>query len=181
MKNAAHLFPPMPRLLELAGFRVWGRRADCVRCQGRSRRTVSFTSEVAYCHRCQWTANQITLASELGLLSRDSRVRVAVRLELERRERLEAPIREFEKWRDIELHRATCEYRCLSRCAAVAASVLKKYPDCEPAWNALAIYYHRQATLAGELDRLSCAKFSDYLEAPYSITVLFCQWRTHVA
>ncbi|MBI3483848.1 MAG: hypothetical protein HY012_01670 [Acidobacteria bacterium] len=58
----------MPDLLERAGFRLRGaKRADCAYCSGSSRGTVSFTEEVAYCHRCHWTANVVTLARQTGL------------------------------------------------------------------------------------------------------------------
>lgn len=45
----------MRELLEQAGFRVRGKRADCVHCQGTSRFTVAFNDSVAFCHRCKWT------------------------------------------------------------------------------------------------------------------------------
>src|SRR5262245_6329229 len=109
----------MPRLLERAGFRVRGRRADCARCSGRSRGTVSLTDEVAFCHRCGWTGNRITLARELGLLATDSETRLALRRERERREKLNAPIRIFEAWRDERLWCVTDRYRHLARQAVL--------------------------------------------------------------
>jgi hypothetical protein len=147
---------------------------------GRSRRTVSVTGEVAHCHRCKWSGNRITLSRELGLLSSDPRTRQLLRQERERRERLEAPIHAFEKWRDEALSRAIDEHRILSRQAVLAKTLLKNYPDCEPAWNALATFYHRQAALIADLDQLSCAKLSDFLEAPYTIERLFLEWRATV-
>src|SRR5215472_9957614 len=113
------LLEPMPQLLQRAGFRVAGNRADCGRCTGGSRRTVSFNHEVAHCHRCQWSGNRVTLARELGLLS-DPGSRQALRREREWRERMEEPIRAFEKWRDEELRSTTDEYRLLSRRAVLA-------------------------------------------------------------
>ena len=167
----------MPRLLELANFRVRGKRADCARCSGRSRGTVSFTAEVAYCHRCGWSANQRTLARQLGLLPLGPQASEEMRREQERRERLEAPIRDFEKWRDEHLWLATDNHRRLSRQAVLAESVLKLSPDCESAWDALASFYHGEAVLISEIDRLSCAKLSEYLDSPVSITQLFLVWR----
>src|SRR5262249_6751900 len=160
-------------LLERAGFRVRGRRADCPRCEGRSRLTVSVAQGVAHCHRCQWSGNRVTLARELGLLS-DPGSRQALRREREWRERMEDPIRTFGKWRDEELRGTADEYRLLLRRAVLAEEVLNVYPDCEQAWAALATFYHREATLTADLDRLSCAKLSDFLEASYTITQLFC-------
>jgi hypothetical protein len=143
---------------------------------------VSFTHEVAYCHRCQWSGNRITLATELGLLS-DPGSRQALLRERERRERLEAPVRAFEKWRDERLWLAIDQHRHLSRQAILAEGVLTNFPDSESAWDALAEFYRREATLVAEIDRLSCAKLSEYLEVPFSITQLFLEWRAtaHVA
>lgn len=79
----------MSYLLNLAGFRVRSAtRADCARCSGHSRSTVSFTSNVAYCHRCEWTRNKVTLARELGLLNVDPALRAALKQEAQERRRL---------------------------------------------------------------------------------------------
>jgi hypothetical protein len=170
--------PSMPELLELAGFRIRNAtRADCARCEGHSRRTVSFTAQVAHCFRCGWSANQVILARELGVLSNDPQTRKALHREWKRRERIEVPIQAFEKWRDEELRRATDQHRTLSRQAVLAESVLKIYPDCEPAWTALATFYRRKAQLDAQLDRLSCTKLSDFLNAPYTICQLYSEWR----
>jgi hypothetical protein len=168
----------MRALLERAGFRLRSaRRADCAHCYGRSRGTVAFNVEVAFCHRCHWRANTVTLARELGLFPNDPRTREAMRRARERRERLQLPIRAFEQWRDAELRRVTDEYRVLTRQAALAESVLGVYPDCESAWDALANFCHQEAALVAEIDRLSCSKLSEYLESPCSITQLFLEWR----
>lgn len=166
----------MPELLERAGFRVRGKRADCAKCAGGSRLTVSVAQGVAHCHRCQWSGNRITLSRELGLIS-DPRTHQALLREREQRERLEAPIRAFGQWRDERLRFAIDRHRRLSRQAVLADGVLKIYPDCESAWEALANFYHREAALVAEIDRLSCSKLSEYLEAPFSITQLFLEWR----
>jgi hypothetical protein len=100
-----------------------------------------------------------------------------MRPERERRERLEEPIHAFEQWRDSELRRVTKEHRTLSRSAVLAENVLRIYPDCGPAWNALAVFYHSQVALIADLDRLGCAKVSDFLESPYTIEQLFRDWR----
>ena len=86
----------MPELLERAGFHIRSAtRADCVHCQGHSRGTVAFTNEVAFCHRCQWKANQVTLACELGLLPRDHRSRTEVEQQVRRRARLAEAVGNF--------------------------------------------------------------------------------------
>jgi hypothetical protein len=60
--------PSLRDLLAEGGFRLrTATRADCARCQGRSRGTVSYNSEVAHCFRCGWSANRFRLARELGL------------------------------------------------------------------------------------------------------------------
>ena len=62
--------PPLPDLLDRAGFRVRGnKRADCPSCPGHSRATVAFAGEVYFCHRCKRTGNRESLARELGLLA----------------------------------------------------------------------------------------------------------------
>jgi hypothetical protein len=171
----------MPRLLERANFRVRGRRADCASCSGQSRGTVSFTDEVAFCHRCRWTRNRIALSRELGLLSNDPGTRLVLRRERERREKLEAPIRKFEAWRNEQLWRVIDRYRRLSRHAVLAQGALKVYPDCESAWAALANFCHAEAGLLAQIEKLSCTKVPEYLQSPYSITEVFDEWRAYGA
>ena len=60
--------PSLRDLLASGGFRLRsGTRADCARCEGNSRGTVGYNSEVAHCFRCGWSANRFQLARELGL------------------------------------------------------------------------------------------------------------------
>jgi len=60
--------PSLRDLLASGGFRLRsGTRADCARCEGLSRGTVGYNSEVAHCFRCGWSANRFQLARELGL------------------------------------------------------------------------------------------------------------------
>lgn len=92
----------MPELLERAGFRLRGRnRADCIHCSGRARLTVSFTDEVAYCHRCAWKANTVTLAKELGI-SGNGHQKLSADEQLERARELARArvIEKFEEWRE---------------------------------------------------------------------------------
>lgn len=147
----------LPELLERAGFRIRGRRADCLHCEGHSHLTVSFTDEVAYCHRCAWKTNARTLARELGLP-------VAPETRDHRERRARAAL--FSAWLN------TCHtiltrrlWRLLKR-ANLAKMVLAQYPDCEPAWGALAAFYHNEALLMGALDLLAFEKVSPWLERP---------------
>src|SRR5580700_7034695 len=94
----------MRGLLEQAGFRVRGAtRADCIHCEGHSRGTVAFTHAVAFCHRCKWTANTLTLARELGLLRGNTQGISAIREEARRRLALGDEIKRFEAWRDARI------------------------------------------------------------------------------
>lgn len=149
--------PAMAELLERAGFRVRGRRADCIHCDGHSRLTVSFTAEVAFCHRCHWTANVRTLSRELG-----------VPIALETREAREKRHRavQFSEWVSTLHLILSRRLRLLTRRAELARNVLDAYPECEPAWAALADLYHAEAELFGALDQLACEKVSQWLESP---------------
>jgi hypothetical protein len=68
----------LAHLLERTGAKLVGRnRANCPEC--RSRRTISYTDRVYYCHHagCKFQGNVSTLAKRLGLLSRLSPARMA--------------------------------------------------------------------------------------------------------
>lgn len=172
----------MRLLLERAGFRVRGAtRADCVHCEGQSRGTVAFTAEVAYCHRCKWTANTLTLARELGLLRGSPRAVSALREEGRRRAILEAKIRLFDSWRDARIHEVSDRYRSHSRAAIHASEVLPKFPNCEEAWDALARFYHAEAQLSAAFDWLTFAKAGVWLEEDSTPKEVFENWRSHAA
>ncbi len=144
-------------LLERAGFHVRGRRADCIHCEGHARATVSFNDEVAFCHRCKWTANVRTLSRELGLplapLTRE------IREERNKDER-------FAEWSNVCHLVLVRRLRFLTRRAELAKNVLAILPDFEPAWSALADFYHSEAELFGALDVLAFEKLSPWLEQP---------------
>ena len=60
--------PSLPAQLKMTGFRIRSAtRADCVRCTGRSANGF-LQQEVAHCFRCDWGANWLTLARDLGVL-----------------------------------------------------------------------------------------------------------------
>jgi hypothetical protein len=126
----------MRELLEKAGFRVHGKRANCRYCKGSSRLTVSFTHEVAFCHRCHWTANVTQLAEGQGRTIAQRKVGLARLCK-----------RRFFDWLDKRYREmAAIDYRT-ARKAALAKAVLFRFPDCEPAWAALANRYHAERAL----------------------------------
>ena len=149
--------PTFPHLLERAGFRIRGRRADCPNCEGHSRLTVSFTNEVAYCHRCHWTANVRALSRALG-----ARFIPETREAREKRDRAA----QFSEWMNTLYLILSRRLRLLTRRAELAKNVLNAYPDCEPAWSALAELYHNEVELFAALDQLACEKVSRWLGSP---------------
>lgn len=155
----------MRLLLERAGFRVHGRRADCVHCRGGSPLTVSFNDEVAFCHRCKWTANATQLARAQGR---------TVPKETESHKRARVRAEQFARWVDLRGKKLAAGYRQLGIKAALAKRILVTYPDCEPAWDALARFYHNEARLAGALDSLSEEKVSRWDTLP--LTKVFDAW-----
>lgn len=166
----------MRELLERAGFRVRGpKRADCAHCTGRSRGTVSYTAEVAYCHRCHWTGNVLTLAHRLGL---GSPVATADQRANEEREALLAA---FDAWREARVQEVLARSRALSRCARHAHSILRRDPEREDAWDALARLYHEEPILSATLDFLMCVKASVWLEPDATIEDVFAFWRASTA
>jgi len=127
----------MLSLLERAGFRLRGRRAQCIHCEGRSCWTVSFTPEVAFCHRCGWKANVITLARELGLLTGNPELLREARERRRQREETE----EFRRFANDRLERISLQYRSLARAARHAEDCLRAGEQdpyvSELAWDAL--------------------------------------------
>jgi len=85
---------------------------------------------------------------------------------------------EFDRWRDGLIRRANAEYRSLWRNAGLAEDVLRKFPDCEPAWSALARWYHAEARLTSILDFLLFNKVTDYLEVPSNRQSVMEFWRS---
>ena len=171
----------MPELLERAGFQLRGKnRADCVHCAGSSHATVAFTDEVAYCHRCAWKANTVTLAKELGLLATDPDSRRQRRQEVRKVAEYRRVIERFEVWRNSLIRKYSAELRQLGRSAVIATDVLKRYPDCEPAWDALARFCHREGELNRVLDLLTFTKASQWLEEDSTPLDLFEFWRREI-
>ena len=172
----------MRSLLDQAGFRLRGTtRADCIHCTGGSRSTVSFTGEVAFCHRCHWRANTIMLARQLGLLRSSTEAARAFGEEARRRAVTDAKIGRFEEWRQARIREVSDKFRSLSSTAVRAEEILRGFPDCEPAWDALARFYHARAQLSAAFDWLMFAKVSEWLEEDSSPSEVFETWRNHAA
>jgi hypothetical protein len=167
----------MPDLLERSGFCLRGKnRADCAHCQGRSIATVSYTDDVAHCFRCQWKANTVTLAKELAIQA-DPKTRQRWQHEMQARFCHRNLIERFESWRNFHIRRLSNRYRELRFQAQLAGDVLRRYPDCDPAWDALARFCHEEGELIRQLDFLTCAKASSWLEADAKILDVFDAWR----
>jgi hypothetical protein len=171
----------MRSLLERAGFVIRGKRANCIHCAGRRVGTVSFGNEVAHCHRCKWSANTLTLARELDLLKGDCLAAKAFRKKAEQRARLNSQIEPFEKWREASIRGVSDRYRTLSKAAVQADAVLRKSPDCEEAWDALARFYHAEAQLSAAFDWLLFTKASNWLESDSTPVKMFETWRRYAA
>jgi hypothetical protein len=172
----------MRSLLLAAGFRLRGAtRADCIHCGGQSRATVAFTAEVAFCHRCKWTANTLMLARELGLLHGNPGAVSFFHEEARRRASVEGEIRRFDAWRESKIRQVSDKCRQLSRAAVIAENVLARFPDCEEAWGALARFYHAEAQLSAAFDWLMFTKASVWLEEDSTPVELFDAWRGHAA
>jgi hypothetical protein len=172
----------MRSLLERAGFQLRGpTRADCAHCEGHSRGTVAFTIQVAFCHRCKWRANSVTLARELGLLQGHPQTVSVFREEAQRRARLEAEVSPFEVWREARIREVSARYRLLSKTNTCAAEVVVKFPDCDEAWDALARFYHAEAKLSSAFDWLTFTKASAWLEKDSTPLEVFETWRRHAA
>jgi hypothetical protein len=178
----------MRELLEHAGFRIRSaKRADCAHCSGSSRGTVSYTDEVAYCHRCHWTANEVTLARQLGVAGalrprpashlRGDKPPATSRSDLARQRR-DALLREFEAWRQGRIQRLYDEDRARTRAIMRCADWMQRIPECEEqAWEALKRFYDQTAKLNAAIDFLTCAVGSRWLERDSTIADVFRAWR----
>lgn len=180
--------PAMPELLERSGFRLRGpKRADCAHCTGHSRGTVSYTAEVAYCHRCGWRGNITTLARQ-PKVGADPRVRATpgssprlpdggrhTGLPLQDKQH-RAMLQDFAAWREAQITALSDRLYALHRCARHAHNVLRKFPDCEAAWDALKRLADEEAELYRALDFLNCQRASAWLENDATVLDVFRAW-----
>jgi hypothetical protein len=171
----------MEMLLRETGFRIRGKRADCQYCTGRSRLTVSFTDEVAYCHRCNWKSNSFTLSKERVLLDENSAAAEIFQREQRERRIFRVEIAALEQWLDSNYWRVADRYRLLGHAAQKARTFLQENPNDETAWEALASFYHWESKLAAAMDYLTFAKASQWLESDSHPSELFLAWRENVA
>jgi hypothetical protein len=188
----------MRELLVRAGFKIRSaKRADCAKCTGRSRGTVSYTERLAYCHRCKWRTNDIALARELeGTRSRglevvksgspakkpqdlmtsrprDSSLLHAGHTNSEREPRIAA----FAAWRRAKTDELIARaHRLRFRCE-LGKLMLADNPDDEFAWQTLADCYREEAQLEATLDFLLCTKMSVWLDGDSTIAEVFEAWQ----
>lgn len=80
--------------------------------------------------------------------------------------------RKFDEWRSTCQRILADRLRHLCQKADSAARVLARFPDCEPAWDALANLYHCEAELRAALDSLSFEKSGPWLETPMTREIL---------
>jgi hypothetical protein len=104
-----------------------------------------------------------------------------MREKAEQRERLNSQIEPFEKWREASIRGVSNRYRTLSKAAVKADTVLRKSPNCDEAWDALARFYHAEAQLSAAFDWLTFAKAGVWLEENSTPTEVFATWRRHAA
>jgi len=134
-------------LLQSAGFTVQGNRASCVHCNGTARLTVSFTADVAFCHRCKWAQNKVQLARGLGR---------TVHAEESTHRRARLRVEAFRKWLSAKYSELANRERRLARRAEWAKVALIYFPDFEAAWEALAQWYHQRRALEAWFEIAQC-------------------------
>jgi hypothetical protein len=121
------------------------------------------------------------LACELGLLRSNPEAVSAFREDARRRAGLYAEIKRFDTWREARIREVSERYRSLSRAAVHASDILAKFRDCDPAWDALARFYHAEAPLSAAFDWLMFTKASAWLEEDSTPVEVFDGWRKHAA
>jgi hypothetical protein len=158
----------MVDLLGKAGCIIRGRRADCVRCRAEGavhgHGTIAFTDETFFCHRCKWGGNLRTLSRELRISL------PAVRSQDIAARRMNG---EFEVWIGTTHLILVRRLRFIERRARLARDVLAKYPECDPAWGALADYHDEAPTLFAALEVVAFDKTPQWLDQPLKRHILF--------
>ena len=160
----------MRDLLQRAGNRIRSAtRADCTRCSGSSTGTVDYTDQVAYCHRCQWRANRVTLERELGLRpakqGRGRKPTPAEQAAAERRRQIEAEIAALEAWLEWKLREIAQEEQFLRELKLHVGLALDLQPENDALWDALAFVIRRLRELDKEWEFYFREKLPQYREA----------------
>lgn len=151
-------------LLERAGFRIRGSRADCPYCDGHSRLTTSIGADTWHCHRCGRKGGINSLSREFG---------VTVTPESAERRRGRQRRAEFHEWREFLCWIFIKRLWLLQRKASLAKQLLAVYPELDAAWKFLADFCDEERILVGALELLSFDKTPRYLEFPMTRDRLF--------
>jgi|HubBroStandDraft_6_1064221.scaffolds.fasta_scaffold01137_13 hypothetical protein len=123
-------------VLMAAGYRIRGRRADCPRCKGHSRLTVSFTEDGRYyCHRCHFGGHIRQLAHVQGITLPPTRVKAA-----------NIPKMQFRAWLSEKMTVLGEEERKGHKKLEWANTALFFSDDFGPAWDFLSWFYARRCT-----------------------------------
>jgi hypothetical protein len=148
----------MPKLLEFTGCTLRGRgRSDCVWCKGR--RTISYSDEVFFCHRCGAKGNRVTLARDIGLSTRKLSSTESQDLLLKIKRAEEAARVFMERVRAARQLRANLHVSLLNLRDA-ALNCLRTSPENEQAWSRLAFVYNELPRVRAELLLLGEADIS---------------------
>jgi hypothetical protein len=149
--SASTVTEPVRDLLERTGVRVVRNRADCPKCEGTSRLTMSVNEDWAFCHRCRYTVQR-------------RRLQPIQETPEERAEHARA--REFVAWKNATCRLVADELIRLTMVAESAKRALALRPNDEGAWEELRQFSDAEPYMMGALDHLSCEKVSRWLEYP---------------
>lgn len=172
------MLPSLQELLTLAGFTLRGkRRATCGWCGGRD--DASYTETYVHCFRCNVTKGYITLARELGYITKT--LSDVDRAKLEEIRIKEKRRIEFLAWQNTKLNIIIEKLRALNWRVRLAKFALNLNPEYEPAWAMLAKFYHQEARLFAAFDFFSMAPVSGWLEQECGPKELIAIWRNEQA
>lgn len=164
-------------ILERAGYRIHGSRANCPHCTGHSRLTVSFTTDgLYYCHRCSRGGHVCQLSRAQGISLPAPRVRLA-----------DIPKKAFREWLHHKMTEMADRECRLSRRARWAMRALEYFPNWELAWSALADFYHARRNFQDFWERVSGGRAitrlsndrTEHAKYPRWYTIGYKNWRRH--
>ncbi len=147
-------------LLQRAGARIRGNRADCPRCK--RQRSVSFDESrgVYHCHGsgCDFSGGTVKLAREQGLAARLTAAEYRELLQQrERADRAARSLYERVRVRRFEL------LGCLHALGDLESTAHRLGPDSPETWNALSAVYEERPAILAELTILENAGAADLL------------------